>query len=69
MRFEGNDQVAILNAEAFGMDVLVQETENGINLLRGRRITLISDAMTRKIGARLEGGRNGLYSRNRGRLL
>lgn len=41
-----------LNAETSRMDGFVQEAENGINLLRERRTTLISDAVTGKIDVR-----------------
>ena len=44
--------VAFLDAETARMDTLVQEAENGINLLRERRMTLISDAVTGKIDVR-----------------
>ena len=44
--------VALLDTETSRMDILVQEAENGINLLRERRMTLISDAVTGKIDVR-----------------
>ncbi len=43
---------AFLDAEVSSMDALVQEAETGINLLRERRMTLISDAVTGKIDVR-----------------
>ena len=43
---------AFLDAETSRMDALVQEAETGINLLRERRMTLISDAVTGKIDVR-----------------
>ncbi|MCL4526757.1 MAG: restriction endonuclease subunit S [Gammaproteobacteria bacterium] len=43
---------AFLDAQTSRMDGLVQEAENGINLLRERRTTLISDAVTGKIDVR-----------------
>jgi len=42
----------LLDAETSRMDGFVQEAENGINLLRERRTTLISDAVTGKIDVR-----------------
>ncbi|MHB0874034.1 MAG: restriction endonuclease subunit S [Acidithiobacillus ferrooxidans] len=43
---------AFLDTETARMDALVQEAEIGINLLRERRTTLISDAVTGKIDVR-----------------
>jgi Restriction endonuclease S subunits len=44
--------VAFLDAETARIDGLIQEAEIGINLLRERRTTLISDAVTGKIDVR-----------------
>ena len=43
---------AFLDAETARIDVLIKEAENGIRLLRERRTTLISDAVTGKIDVR-----------------
>jgi type I restriction enzyme S subunit len=43
---------AILDAETARMDALVQEAKTSINLLRERRTTLISDAVTGKVDVR-----------------